>query len=150
MKNLKKVLALVLVVAMMASFAVSASAKDFTDSAAINHTEAVDVMSAIGVIDGYADGSFKPEGTLTREQAAKMITYMLLGKSEADKLVAVVAPYTDVAANRWSAGAIAYCANEGIIRPKVSRRKVIPISLSCAMHQPPRARLSTEVMLQIC
>ena len=115
MKNLKKVLALVLVVAMMASFAVSASAKDFTDSKTITQQEAVDVMTAIGVIDGYADGSFKPEGTLTREQAAKMITYMLLGKSEADKLVAVVAPYTDVAANRWSAGAIAYCANEGII-----------------------------------
>ena len=35
MKNLKKVLALVLVVAMMASFAVSAGAASFTDNAKI-------------------------------------------------------------------------------------------------------------------
>ncbi len=115
MKNLKKVVALVLVVAMMASFAVTAGAANFTDKASIKNTEAVEVMSAIGIIDGYADGSFKPEGTLTREQAAKIITYMKLGKTAADKLVATVAPYADVAANRWSAGAIAYCTNEGIL-----------------------------------
>ena len=115
MKNLKKVVALVLVVAMMASFAVTAGAANFTDKASIKNTEAVEVMSATGIIDGYADGSFKPEGTLTREQAAKIITYMKLGKTAADKLVATVAPYADVAANRWSAGAIAYCTNEGIL-----------------------------------
>ena len=115
MKNLKKVLALVLVVAMMASFAVTAGAANFTDKSSVKNTEAVEVMSTIGIIDGYADGSFKPEGTLTREQAAKIITYMKLGKTAADKLVATVAPYSDVAANRWSAGAIAYCTNEGIL-----------------------------------
>ena len=115
MKNLKKVVALVLVVAMMASFAVTAGAANFTDKASVKNTEAVEVMSTIGIIDGYADGSFKPEGTLTREQAAKIITYMKLGKTAADKLVATVAPYSDVAANRWSAGAIAYCTNEGIL-----------------------------------
>ena len=115
MKNLKKVVALVLVVAMMASFAVTAGAANFTDKSSVKNTEAVEVMSTIGIIDGYADGSFKPEGTLTREQAAKIITYMKLGKTAADKLVATVAPYSDVAANRWSAGAIAYCTNEGIL-----------------------------------
>ena len=115
MKNLKKVVALVLVVAMMASFAVTAGAANFTDKSSVKNTEAVEVMSTIGIIDGYADGSFKPEGTLTREQAAKIITYMKLGKIAADKLVATVAPYSDVAANRWSAGAIAYCTNEGIL-----------------------------------
>lgn len=115
MKNLKKVLALVLVVAMMASFAVTAGAANFTDGRDIDNNEAVEVMSAIGVIDGFADGSFKPDNTLTREQAAKILTYMLMGKTQADKLVATVAPYADVAADRWSAGAIAYCTNEGIL-----------------------------------
>ncbi len=40
---------------------------------------------------------------------------MLVGQEAADKLVTTIAPYSDVAANRWSAGSIAYCTNEGII-----------------------------------
>ena len=52
---------------------------------------------------------------MTREQAAKIITYMLLGQTAADALTTNTAPFQDVAANRWSAGYIAYCANVGII-----------------------------------
>ncbi|MDD3164902.1 MAG: S-layer homology domain-containing protein [Oscillospiraceae bacterium] len=115
MKNLKKVVALLLVVAMMMSFGIVASASDFTDNGSIANKEAVDVMSEIGVISGFTDGSFQPTTTLTREQAAKILTYMLMGKDAADKLVTTIAPYSDVASDRWSAGAIAYCANEGII-----------------------------------
>ncbi len=37
------------------------------------------------------------------------------GQEKADKLTATIAPYADVAANRWSAGAIAYCTDAGII-----------------------------------
>ena len=45
----------------------------FTDSADIKATEAVDTLTALGVIDGYTDGSFKPNGTVTRAEMAKMI-----------------------------------------------------------------------------
>ena len=117
MKNLKKVLSLVLALAMALSLmtaAFAADAKDYADYGEVNYNEAVDVMTAIGVFDGMG-GEFNPDGTLTREQAAKIITYMIMGKAEADKLVTTVAPYADVAANRWSAGAIAWCTNEGII-----------------------------------
>ena len=47
MKNLKKVLALVLVVAMMASFAVSASAASFTDNDKIVYNDAVKLLSTL-------------------------------------------------------------------------------------------------------
>ena len=117
MKNLKKVLSLVLALAMALSLmtvAFAADAKDYADYGEVNYNEAVDVMTAIGVFDGMG-GEFNPDGTLTREQAAKIITYMIMGKAEADKLVTTVAPYADVAADRWSAGAIAWCTNEGII-----------------------------------
>ena len=117
MKNLKKVLSLVLALAMALSLmtvAFAADAKDYADYGEVNYNEAVDVMTDVGVFDGM-NGSFNPDGTLTREQAAKIITYMLMGKSDADKLTTTIAPYSDVSASRWSAGAIAYCTNEGII-----------------------------------
>ena len=117
MKNLKKVLSLVLALAMALSLmtvAFAADAGDYADYDEITNQEAVDVMTAIGVFDGMG-GEFNPDGTLTREQAAKIITYMLMGQEEADKLTTVIAPYSDVSADRWSAGAIAYCTNEGII-----------------------------------
>ena len=71
-------------------------------------------MAALGVMQGN-NGKFDPNGTLTREQAAKIITYMVLGKEDADKLTSDVAMYSDVKADRWSAGAIAYCTNERIM-----------------------------------
>lgn len=117
MKNLKKVLALVLVIASLMGMATMASATksdDYSDADSITHVEAVDVMSTIGVFDGIS-GSFSGDSILTREQAAKIITYMILGKDDADALVASVAPYTDVSRDRWSAGSIAYCKNEGIL-----------------------------------
>ena len=79
MRNLKKILALVLALVMSMSLVTIANASDFTDADDITYEEAADVMSTIGVIEGFEDGSFDPDGTLTREQAAKLVTYMLLG-----------------------------------------------------------------------
>ena len=110
-RSLALVLALVMVLGMMA---IPASA-DFTDAKDVKYTEAVDVVAACGIINGFEDGSFDPDGTLTREQAAKIVAYMRLGAKNADALKASSAPFEDVAANRWSAGYIAYCVNEGII-----------------------------------
>ena len=73
-----------------------------------------DVMTAIGVIDGYDDGSFDPDGVLTREEAAKLICAMLLG-DEADSLSSSSSSFTDVDASRWSSPYIEYCVSLGII-----------------------------------
>ena len=118
MKNLKKVLSLVLALAMALSLmtaAFAADASDYKDYSKVTYKEAVDVMTAAGVFNGGDGNNFNPDATLTREQAAKIITYMLMGQKEADKLTTTIAPYADVAATRWSAGSIAYCTNEGII-----------------------------------
>ena len=113
---MKKFLSLVLALVMtMSLVTVSAGAKDFTDNSKINYKEAVDVMSAVKVIDGYTDGSFNPTNTLTRGAAAKIICNLILGPTTASALVADAAPYSDVPTTNTFAGYIAYCAKEGII-----------------------------------
>ena len=113
---MKKFLSLVLALVMtMSLVTVSAGAKDFTDDSKITYKEAVDVMSAAGVIDGYTDGSFNPTNTLTRGAAAKIICNLILGPTTAEALVADAAPYSDVPTTNVFAGYIAYCAKEGII-----------------------------------
>ena len=113
---MKKFLSLVLALVMtMSLVTVSAGAKDFTDSSKIAYDEAVDVMSAVKVIDGYTDGSFNPSATLTRGAAAKIICNLILGPTTASALVADAAPYKDVPTNHTFAGYIAYCQKTGII-----------------------------------
>jgi len=111
---MKKFLSLVLALVMTMSLVTVAGAS-FTDAADVNYDEAVDVMTALEVVGGYADGSFNPEGTLTRGAAAKIICNILVGPETAATLVANAAPFADVPANHTFAGYIAYCVNEGII-----------------------------------
>ena len=113
---MKKFLSLVLALVMtMSLVTVSAGAKDFTDNSKINYEEAVEVMSTLGVVGGYTDGTFKPQGTLTRGAAAKIICNLILGTTTADALTADAAPYKDVATTNVFAPYIAYCAKERII-----------------------------------
>ena len=113
---MKKFLSLVLALVMtMSLVTVSAGAKDFTDSSKITYKEAVDVMSAVNVISGYAEGDFRPTATLTRGAAAKIICNLILGPTTAGALVADAAPYKDVPTNHTFAGYIAYCQKAGII-----------------------------------
>ena len=109
MKNFRKVLALILVVATLFSFVAMASAKtlaDYSDAADVQYKEAVDVLTAIGVIDGIS-GDFKPGATLTRAQAAKIIAVFNNGDTEINKLYASANPFTDVAEGHWAESFIA-------------------------------------------
>ena len=113
---MKKILSLVLSLTMVFSMAtVGAGAKEFTDDGEISYAEAVAVISEIGVVDGYTNGSFGPTNELTRGAAAKIICNLLLGPTTASALSADTAPFKDVSADHTFAGYIAYCASKGII-----------------------------------
>ena len=113
---MKKFLSLVLALVMtMSLVTISAGAKDFTDADKVNYDEAIAVISEIGVVDGYTDGTFKPQATLTRGAAAKIICNLILGPTTAAELSADTAPFKDVPVDNTFAGYIAYCAKEGII-----------------------------------
>ena len=113
---MKKFLSLVLALVMtMSLVTVSAGAKDFSDDDSITYQEAVDVISEIGVVDGYPGGDFKPTDVLTRGAAAKIICNLILGPTTASALSASSAPFKDVPVSNTFAGYITYCAQEKII-----------------------------------
>ena len=62
-RHQKKVLALVL--AFACAFTMFAGAA-FTDEADIQAKDAVNMLTALGVIEGDPDGSFRPDATVTR------------------------------------------------------------------------------------
>ena len=122
MRTLKKALSLVLVLAMVFALAVpgfaantAKKASDFKDYSKVTNKEAVDVLTAVGVINGNADGTFNPEGSFTRAEAATMITYLTLGKTVADALPTSATKFSDVPATHWAAKYVQYCADAGIV-----------------------------------
>ena len=116
MKNLKQVLALGMAFSLTMSSMAGAA---FTDSADIKAGEAVNMLSALGVIKGYEDGSFKPEGTVTRAEAAKMIfTIRNGGNDDASAWAGTPTSFKDLSGYGWAEGYIKYCQSMGIIAGK--------------------------------
>ena len=112
---MKKLLALVLALVMTMALAVTSNAA-FKDDDKISDSckEAVDVMNAVGVLIGDNNGNFNPTANLTRAEAAKIISYLMLGNKTAEALVGSN-KFSDVAATNWAAGYIDYCAAEKIV-----------------------------------
>ena len=87
----------------------------FTDQADIKvDTEVVNTLVSLGVINGYTDGSFKPNDTVTRAEMAKMIYVLRTGNSDASAYNNDKTTFTDVNGH-WAAGYVKYCQSLGII-----------------------------------
>ena len=87
----------------------------FTDQADIKvENEVVDTLIELGVINGYTDGSFKPNDTVTRAEMAKMIYVLRTGNSDASAYNNDKTTFTDINGH-WAAGYVKYCQSLGII-----------------------------------
>ena len=118
MRNLKKILALAL--ALVMSLSLMATANAFTDDDSITDTyeTAVTVLSGLKVFQGYDDGSFQPQGAITRAEVAAII-YRIVTGDVADTQVGIYADYNkfdDVASTSWYAGYVNFCANAEYIK----------------------------------
>lgn len=110
---MKKILATLLVAAMTLTSFISVSAASFTDvSDNDSYYEAVEILTALDLIEGYEDGSFGPDKTITRAEAAAMVVRMLGLESAATK---GETRYTDVPATHWASGYVNVGTSQGII-----------------------------------
>ena len=117
---MKKLLALVLALVMTLSLATVSSNAAFNDADKVKDTyaEAVEVLTGMGVIKGYEDGSFKPEGSITRAEVAAVV-YRIYTADVKDKNVGLYAGYSkfdDLTGANWAKGYIGYCANAELVR----------------------------------
>ena len=126
MKNLKKVLALVLAVVMIMGTVAVASAKDYADvKADSNYAEAIDVLSNLNILDGFKTGetyNFQPDGYFTRAQAAKIVAIVhnaatngkIKGQDAISSLYSNAQnPFVDCN-NSWALPFINYCRITGL------------------------------------
>ena len=123
MKNIKRSLSLVLVLAFVVGLlgvgTIGAAAVDFEDNDKIQYNEAVGVLTGIGILEGYPNGTFQPGNAVTRAEAAKMVAFAALGPDAATQLGNVMATSSfsdcsdgDVA---WAVPYIEWGVQQGII-----------------------------------
>jgi mannitol/fructose-specific phosphotransferase system IIA component len=108
---MKKILSLVLVIALVLgsfSFAFAAAPADVVDT---DYEEAVETLMALGVINGYPDGTYRPANVVTRAEMAKLLIY-ILGYSD---LASGTAGFSDTAGH-WAEGTIGLAAGIGLVQ----------------------------------
>ena len=131
MRNLKKFLALVLALMMTFSLMVTANAAIDTNAAVTDKDsiteefkEAVAVLNGLKIITGYEDSTFRPDKSISRQEATALVYRLHSGdadnvKKDLYSTADNIAKFKDVdpnGAQQWSAGYIGYCANQEIIK----------------------------------
>ena len=107
---MKKIIGLLLCVCMVFGMNTGVMAySDVEEGTCVS--EAVSVLSDLSVFNGFEDGSFQPEATVTRAQMAKVICE-ILGYS---KVASTTTNFTDVPAEHWASGYINTINGLGII-----------------------------------
>lgn len=111
---MRKVLSFVLVLALvLGSFSMAFAAAP-SDVVGTDSEEAVTVLTELGVVTGYADGTYKPEGIVTR---AEMATLLVKALGLADYVTATASSsFTDMAGYGWAQGYIAYAQSLGLVK----------------------------------
>lgn len=98
---MKKVLSLLLVLSLVLGAVAPAMAAP-SDVEGTEYEEAVERLSALDVLDGYPDGTFRPNNTITRaEMAAALVK--LAGNEYAVEFSRGETSFSDVSASYWAA-----------------------------------------------
>lgn len=111
----KKLLCVLLAAALCVVLALpcaAAETTDFTDKQDIQNRNAVQMLTDLELISGYADGSFGPQKLITREEVAKLMAK--LADADAEQYTGTAAPFYDVSGS-WALSFIAYCSENEIV-----------------------------------
>jgi len=125
---MKKVLSIVLSIAMVVCLMPTMAFADSTTNAGTGEVEgrqtftdidgekcegAVNVLNALGVVNGFPDGTYRPTNDVTRAQMAQMITKALNIETYANATTSI---FSDMDSATWAIPQVEYCAQLGIVK----------------------------------
>ncbi len=115
MKNLSKVMAVVLAMLMTLSTVSFAAFSDVPADA--SYGEAVSILNALGILKGDAEGTFRPDDTIKRSEFAAVVC-RILGLGDAGEGAKGQVVFNDVSGEHWASGYIALASQQGIVNGK--------------------------------
>ncbi len=115
MKNLKKLVSVILTVAMLVSSlaALSVSAAYDDVDASNSYAKAIEVLSGLSIAKGDEEGNFNPTADVKRSE---MVAFICRMKGEESIATATGSKFDDVAENHWANGYINWGVDNGIIK----------------------------------
>lgn len=114
----KRILTWLLAISMLGSLltvpAGAAAVTKFSDVSDSYTATAVESLRLMGVLDGYGDGTFRPDTVLNRAQFCKMAVYAMDGSGELGRY-STVTIFPDVKPSHWASAYINMASKKGII-----------------------------------
>ena len=114
----KRILTWLLAISMLGSLltvpAGAAAVTKFSDVSDSYTATAVESLRLMGVLDGYGDGTFRPDTVLNRAQFCKMAVYAMDGSGELGRY-STVTIFPDVKPSHWASAYINMASRKGII-----------------------------------
>ena len=112
----KSLLSLALAGSMLSALAVPAFAATPSDVVGKDSQSAVEQLTALGIVQGYEDGTFKPDNTITRAELAKIVIVATGNESSANLMANTAPAFKDVKKGAWYTGYINAAAAKGFIQ----------------------------------
>ena len=109
----QRILALLLAAGLCLGLIAAAPALAFSDVSGEELSEAVEVLSGLGIVSGYSDGSYHPDDALTRAQFCKL-AILTEGHGDQAQGSAYRTRFSDVPGGGWAAPYINLACEEGL------------------------------------
>ncbi|NLV22668.1 MAG: S-layer homology domain-containing protein, partial [Syntrophomonadaceae bacterium] len=117
LKKHNKLIMLLVLVTFMFTMVGSAGAASFSDVTGTSvEAQAIYRLNGLGVLDGYPDGTFGPEKTITRAEFAKIACVTAGLKAVASGMGGTASPFSDVATDHWANGWVNVAAAQGFVK----------------------------------
>src|SRR5665647_507506 len=112
-----KLIMLLVLVTFMFTMVGSAGAATFSDvSGSSVQSAAIYKLTSLGIIDGYPDGTFGADKTITRAEFAKIACITAGLKSVASGMSGTASTFSDVTTSHWANGWINVAAAQGFVK----------------------------------
>ena len=108
---MKKLISLLLALCLALPAAVSAAT--YSDTEGSSYEKYVSFATALGFMEGYPDGTFHVDDTITRAEFATLAVRLLGMEIDGWEMQS---PFSDVGAGHWASGAVTAAASVGILK----------------------------------